>query len=152
MKKLAGVIVGTAVVFSSAAAFAEPGPSREPMDRAIEKVGENLAEHPDNRGLRNARQRLQNNQVRQSTRGKNHAPGQQKSALISTKTGNKTSTDTSTKHQETRGGPERTAVVDRVERVEQAARPDRPDAPGRPDTPGRPDAPGRPDNPGRPTR
>ena len=127
MKKLVGV-AAAAVVLCSATAFADP--SGEPMDRAIEKVSENLAEHPDNRGLRNARQRLQDNQVRQSTRGRNQAPGQQRES-------------SSAEDIESPAGAERAQLPDRVEAV------GRPDRPGRPDTVGRPERLGGLDLPGR---
>jgi len=123
MKKLV-CVVGTAVVLCSAAAIADPSPTRQPMDRAIEKVGENLAEHPDNRGLRNARQRLQDNQVRQATRGRNQAPGQQRAP-------------SSAGSVESPAGVERVQLSDRVERVDRPDRPDRSDRPDRPDRPGR---------------
>lgn len=58
-----------------AVAMADPDPSRQPLDRSIEQVTENLAEHPGNRGLVNAQGRLLENRFRHETRT---PPGQQR--------------------------------------------------------------------------
>ncbi|HYT15610.1 MAG TPA: hypothetical protein VEL80_04405 [Burkholderiales bacterium] len=122
MKKLVGV-VGT-MVLCSTTAFADPDPTRQPMDRAIEQIGENIAEHPDNRGLQNALDHLRTNRERQATRGKNRAPGQQ---LESGNSENK---------EKTYAGVERAQLSDRVERADRPDRADRLDRPDRPDRPG----------------
>jgi hypothetical protein len=116
MKKLAGVIVGTAVVFTSAAAFAEPESARGTMVQALESVEKNSAKNLGNRGLTNATTRLLNNARR-------HDAHQTEKAGATDK--------------ETRAGAERAQIAERVERVERPERPERPDS-GRPDHPGRP--------------
>jgi hypothetical protein len=120
MKKLIGVVT-MGVVLGSAAAFADPDPSRQPLDRAIERVGENIAEHPDNEGLQNAINHLLDNRARQAARGKNQAPGQQKRE------------PSSAEHKEIGGDVERPQVVDRAESI------DRPETAARPDVSARPE-------------
>ena len=122
MKKLIGIVT-MGVVLGSAAAFADPDPSRVPIDRAIESVNKNIVKNPDVRGLRNAQQHLIENQVRQRTRGKNHAPGQQKHE------------PSSAERKETGGDVGRPQVVDRVESI------DRPETAARPDLSARPELP-----------
>jgi len=131
MKKLIGVVT-IGVVLGSAAAFADPDPSRLPMDRAMESVNKNIVKNPDARGLRNASERLEENRTRQGTRGKNHAPGQQKHE------------PSSAEHKATGGNAERTEVVDRVERAELPDRVERVERPERVDRPEHPVHPGRP--------
>lgn len=75
MKKILS-IAGTVALVFSAAALADP--TNVPRSQAIETIAGNSAENPDNPGLANARQRLIDNDARQSTRGRNHAPGQQR--------------------------------------------------------------------------
>ncbi|SRR5216683_6018452 len=125
MKKLIGVVGGAAVFCAAMAFAADPNPSRG-LDRALEQVEENIAKNPNAKGLPNAVIRLKENKIRQATRGKNHAPGQQKQAT------------SRVEPKDTSNGAERTPPVDRVERVERLERPDRPEHPDRPDRPERP--------------
>jgi hypothetical protein len=90
-------IAGIAAVVFSTAVFGDP--TNVPMDNAIETIAKNNAKNPGNQGLINAGDHLIDNQARQSTRGRNHAPGQQRIE-----------------------GAER---VERIERVERPQRPER---------------------------
>ncbi len=123
LMKVLVAIIGVGVAVCSAAAIADPDPTRQPMDRAIEKVSGNIAKNPDVEGLQNALDHLRTNRERQATRGKNRAPGQQQ--LESGNSGNK---------EKTHAGVERAQLSDRVERAD---RPDRADRLDRPDRPGR---------------
>jgi hypothetical protein len=69
-------MAGIAAVALSTAVLADP--TNRPMERASQQLLENIAENPDNQGMPNAVLRLQENELRQSTRGRNHAPGQQR--------------------------------------------------------------------------
>jgi len=131
MKKLIGIVT-IGVVLGSAAVFADPDPSRLPMDRAIESVKKNIEKNPDVEGLRNARERLLENRRRQTTGSKNQAPGQQKHG------------PSSAEHKETGGDAKRTEVVDRVERAELPDRVERVERPERVDRPEHPVHPGHP--------
>ena len=134
--KLVGAI-GMAMAMCSASAFADPDPTRQPMDQAIERVGENIGRNPDNRGLQNAGTRLLENRARQATRGKNRAPGQQRLGLHDAG------------QRESLAGPERAQAPQRAERPDLPARPERPEVPARPERPERPE---RPDPPGQSRR
>jgi hypothetical protein len=61
-------ILAAALVAFPTAAVADPDPTHVPMARAIERVLENNADHP-NRGLANAELRLFRNLERHETRG-----------------------------------------------------------------------------------
>lgn len=113
MKKILSV-AGIAALAFSFTALADP--TNVPMEQAFISVNRNIAKNPDNEGLRNANERLQENERRQADRGRNHAPGQQQVERV-----------------------ERVERPDRIERVDIATRaeiarvhrPDRPQRNGR---------------------
>ena len=150
MKKLIAV-AGMGVALCSATAFADPDPARVPLANAIEKVTENQAEHPGNRGLANARTKLVRNAVRQADKRANHPPGQNK-APVKGKTADGQSSGGSAGggRDGGRGGSDRAQVVERVERTERAERPERVERVEKVDrVAARPD---RPDHPSRPQK
>ena len=54
-------IAGIGLVLCSPIAFADPDPTRVPLEHAAETVGENAAEHPGNKGLANASRHIVEN-------------------------------------------------------------------------------------------
>lgn len=70
MKKIRSIVAAALVAFPSAA-VADPDPAHFPMDRAIVRVTENLADHP-NQGLANAQVRIVRNIERQQERDLRH--------------------------------------------------------------------------------
>jgi hypothetical protein len=101
-------------------------PTNVPMEQAGKRLDRNIARNPDNQGLRNASQRLIDNQVRQSTRGRNRAPGQQRLEV------SRVERTERAERVERVERPERVERVERPERVERAARPERVERPERP--------------------
>ena len=103
---------GIVALAFSAAVIADP--TNVPMEQGFESVGRNIARDPDNEGLRNANERLLENQRRQADRGRNHAPGQQRIERI--------------ERVERPERPERVERVDLATRSEivRAQRPERP--------------------------
>lgn len=129
MKKLIGVVAMGGILCCATAFAADPNPPQVPMERALESLNKNIAKNPDASGLQNAKERLLDNRKRQATRGKNHAPGQQKRE------------PSSAELKKTSGDAERTQVVDhveRVDRVERVERIDRPEPPARLEHPAHP--------------
>jgi hypothetical protein len=114
-----------AVLMCSASVMAQhtpPPQQRGTMSQALESVGKNQANHPDNPGLLNARGRLFDNALR-------HLEHQEGKA--------------------DKAGADRAQGPDRVERAERADRPDRAERPERPDRPERVARVDRPEPPGR---
>lgn len=115
MKKLLTVAGITAALFSGGA-LADPNPSNAPLEQAIESVTNNSAAHPENAGLRNARNHLFENLVRQETRGHGNASAPQRIERV-----------------ERPERPERIERVDftAVSEITRGNRPDRPQRNGR---------------------
>ena len=67
MKTFALIAAGTlTLMFGLARAESDADPVKpKPLDQAIQSVDKNLEKHPDNKGLQNAKHRLQENQDRQ---------------------------------------------------------------------------------------
>jgi len=150
MKKLLSVVFGAAALACSVNVLADP--TNVPRANARERLAENAARNPDARGLQNAQARLAGNDQRQSTRGRNQAPGQQK----------RTTRGAGSNHGVARlernqpververvekvervERPERVERVERPERVERAERVERVERPARPERVERPERPGK---------
>jgi hypothetical protein len=118
MKKLIGVVAMTGILCFATVAAADPGSHPAPEQRAVENLEKNLANNPDNQGLKNALHHIGENIVRQSVK---HNPGP--------------------KNVQSGQRPEGAEVVDRPERIDRAERIDRPDQAARPEHPTHPGRP-----------
>jgi len=129
MKKVV-VVAGMGVALCSAIAFADPDPTRVPLENAAANVSAKSAENPDNKGLANATRHIViENIPRQQAKRENHPPGQQKKEANAADKGGAGQDK----------GADRAQVADRVDRVERVEKVERPERPERPEKPDRPE-------------
>lgn len=107
-RTLLGTVSAVGILAAIGAANAQTAdPKNVPGDQGLSSVEKNLAKDPDNRGLQNAKQRIEDNQADRAAR---------KTA--------KTDRD-------------KVARAEKAERVEKADRPEKPERPDRPERAGR---------------
>lgn len=129
MKKLVAVVAGAGIAVYASVAFADPDPTKVPLQNALEHVLENGAKNPQAPGLRNARDRIVTNAARQEEHRQNHPH----------KAANGKNSDSKDSGGKDAGG----AGVDRARGVEHVKRTERPELPERTDRPDHPDRPGQ---------
>jgi hypothetical protein len=118
-----------------------------PMERGLQSVRGNLDKQPENQGLRNASDRLLENQRRFDSKHKTRTTNQSPKA---TGTGDEKLDRTVAVDQPVR--PESVQRPERAEMPERGASPERPERPEQPERPEKPEKPERPEKPGKPER